>query len=149
MADAMAEHTFLLRERLWRAEGEFIDALGTRTGVEGEAEIRHYPDRWISASVMRTKSPKPLESKSVYEIHPLAPGNLSMSWTSQSATAGSVNGRFLILGDAILSTWESATGRFRGTETMLMRDPSRYSARGALYDGQKLLSAWIVELSTA
>lgn len=54
---------------------------------------------------MRTRSPKPLESKSVHEIHPLTPGNHSTPWTSQSATAGSVNGLFLFLGDATLSTW--------------------------------------------
>lgn len=142
-------HTFLVREGRWRAEGEFIDGFGTRTGVVGEAEVRHEPERWVSASVMRTTTPRPIESKSVYEIRPLVPGNLSTPWTSHSATAGAVSGRFLFLGDAIVSTWESATGRFRGTETLLMRDPSRYSARGALYDGGKLLSAWVVELTTA
>ena len=143
-----ASHTFLVREGRWRAEGEFVDGLGTCTGVTGEAEVRHEPARWVSTSVMRTTAPKPLESKSVYEVRPLAPGNLSTPWTSQSSVAGAVSGRFLFLGDAILSTWESATGRFRGTETLLMRDPSRYSARGALYDGGRLLSAWRVELTT-
>ncbi len=145
----MAEHTFLLAEGVWRAEGEHVDALGKRTPVEGEAEIRHYPDKWISASVMRAVAPKPLESRSVYEIHPFAAGNLSTPWTSQSATIGSVGGRFLLLGDTILSTWESATGRVRGSEAMAMRGPRHYSARGALYDGGRLLSAWIVELTQA
>ena len=145
----MVEHTFLLKSGVWRAEGETVDPLGKRTPVEGEAEIRHYPDKWLSASVMRTVAPRPLEFRSVYEIHPFVPGNLATPWTSQSASIGSVSGRFLLLGDTILSTWESATGRFRGSEAMAMRGPRHYSARGALYDGGKLLSAWIVELTQA
>ncbi len=144
----MAEHTFLLREGVWRAEGEHIDALAKHTAIEGEAEIRHYPDKWVSTSVMRTLAAKPVESRSVYEIHPLVPGNISTPWSSQSAALGSLNGRFLLLGDTILSTWESATGRFRGSEFMLMRKPAHYSARGALYEGGKLMSAWVVELKS-
>ena len=142
----MIEHTFLLREGIWRAEGEFFDGVGKRTEVEGEAQIRHYPDKWISASVMRTRVAKPVESRSAYEITPFARGNIATPWFSQSATLGSLDGRFLLLGDAILSTWESATGKFRGTETLLMRGEKHYSARGALFDGGKLMSAWIVEL---
>lgn len=145
----MADHTFLLRPGLWRAEGEFVDALGARTGVEGRAEIRHDPSRWIFESALHTRAPQPRESRSVYEVHPLAPGNLSTPWASQSASFGALNGRFLFLPDVILSTWESATGRFRGSETLVLRDPRHYSARGALWEGQKLLSAWMVELHAA
>ncbi|OFZ96417.1 MAG: hypothetical protein A2Z64_02090 [Betaproteobacteria bacterium RIFCSPLOWO2_02_67_12] len=60
-----------------------------------------------------------------------------------------MRGRFLILSDAILSSYESATGRYRGQDTLLQRDERRYSARGALFDGAKLLSAWSVELRSA
>jgi hypothetical protein len=139
-------HTFLLREGVWRATGAYFDALGRRTEVEGDAEIRHYPERWVSASVMHTLGPKPVESRSSYEIHPLAKGNLTTPWTSQSPTLGSLSGRFILLDDAILSTWESATARFRGYETLLMRADNHYSARGSLFDGGKLMSAWAVEL---
>ena len=145
----MPGHTFLLKEGIWRAEGEYSDALGKRTGVEGEAEVRHYPEKWISASVMRTRAPSPVESRSSYEIVPFVRGNIATPWSSQSPMLGGLNGRFLLLGDAILSTWESATGKFRGTETLLMRDEAHYSARGALFDGGKLMSAWMVELKKA
>jgi len=142
----MEEHTFLVREGVWRAEGGYFDGMGKRTEVEGEAEIRHYPGQWISASVMRTRAPRPVESRSAYEIVPFARGNIATPWISQSPNLGSLSGRFLLLGDAILSSWESATGKFRGSETMLMRGERHYSARGALFDGGKLMSAWAVEL---
>jgi hypothetical protein len=50
---------------------------------------------------------------------------------------------------AILSAYESATGRYRGQDTHLMRDERCYSARGALLEGGKILSAWGIELRTA
>ncbi len=140
------EHTFLLRPGLWRAEGEFFDALGNLTGVEGSAEVRHYPDQWIYEGVLRTLSPTPQETRTLYQIQPLAPGALATHWRSSSATLGTLHGRFLILGDAILSNYESATGRYRGQDTLFARDVRRYSARGALFDGARLLSAWSVEL---
>ena len=54
-----------------------------------------------------------------------------------------------MVGDVILSAYESATGRFRGQDTILRRDERHYSARGALFDGGKLISAWAVELRLA
>jgi hypothetical protein len=141
------EHTFLFREGLWRAEGEFYDGAGTRTGVEGEAHIRHYPDKWIYEGVLRTRAAKPVEQRTLYDIHPFAPGNLTTSWTSKSASIGTLRGRFLVVGDAILSAYESATGRYRGQDTIVRRDERHYSARGALFDGARLMSAWAVELT--
>ncbi len=133
----MAEHTFLFREGLWRVDGEFLDGTGNRIAVEGTAQIRHYPDKWIYEGA---------EHRTLYEIQPFADGNFATSWTSSSATLGSLHGRFLVVDDAILSAYESATGRYRGQDTIVRRDEKRYSARGALFDSQKLLSAWAVEL---
>jgi hypothetical protein len=143
---ASVEHTFLFREGLWRAEGEYWDGTGSLTAVEGQAQVRHYPDKWVYEAVLRTMTAQPRETKTLYEIHPLAPGNLATTWTSKSAALGTLRGRFLVVGDAILSAYESATGRYRGQDTILARDERRYSARGALFDGGKLLTAWAVEL---
>jgi hypothetical protein len=145
----MAEHTFLFREGLWRVEGEFLDGTGNRIAVEGTAQIRHYPDKWVYEGTLRTKTSKPAEHKTLYEIQPFAAGNFATSWTSQSASLGSLRGRFLVVDDAILSAYESATGRFRGQDTIVRRDAKSYSARGALFDSTKLLSAWAVELKSA
>lgn len=141
------EHTFLLQPGLWRAEGEFYDGLGNLTGLEGSAEVRHYPDKWVYEALLRTLTATPQETRTVYEVHPLAPGAFATQWSSASSTLGTLRGRFLFVGDAILSSYESATGRYRGQDTLLQRDERRYSARGALFDGGRLLSAWSVELA--
>ena len=143
------DHSFLLKEGLWRSEGEFFDGAGTRTGVEGEAHIRHYPDKWVYEGVLRTKTSSPHESRNLYEIQPLVPGNFATTWTSRGVSFGTLHGRFIIAGDAILSAYESATGRYRGQDTILKRDERHYSARGTLLDGGKILSAWSVELRLA
>lgn len=80
----MSGHTFLLHEGLWRAEGEFFDGVGKRTGVEGMAQVRHYPGRWIYEGILRTRATPPQETKTVYEIQPFAPGNVATAWSSRS-----------------------------------------------------------------
>jgi hypothetical protein len=143
------EHTFLLKEGLWRSTGEFLDGAGKLTKVEGEAHIRHHPDKWVYEGVLRMATSPPVEQRTIYEIQPMAPGNFATLWTSKSAAFGTLHGRLIVVGDAILSAYESATGRYRGQDTILMRDERRYSARGALFDGGKLLSAWTFELELA
>lgn len=141
------EHTFLLKEGLWHCEGEFRDDLGKRTAVAGEAQVRHYPDRWVYEGTLRTAATPPAEHRTVYDIQPLATGAFATLWTCKSPSFGTLHGRFLVLGDAIVSAYESATGRYRGQDTLLMRDEKRYSARGALMDGGRILSAWTMELT--
>ena len=143
------EHAFLLKEGLWRSEGEFFDGAGKRVAVAGEVQFRHYPDKWVYEGALRTASNPPVEHRTVYEIVPLAPGGYATAWTSKSASLGTLRGRFILVGDAILSNYESATGRYRGQDTILRRDDKHYSARGALLDGSRILSAWAVELRQA
>jgi hypothetical protein len=145
----MAEisHSFLLKEGLWKTEGEFVDATGKATAVQGEAQIRHHPDKWIYEGVMRSAGNPPAEHRTLYEIEPLAPGNFATPWTSKGATFGTLRGRFIFIGDVILSAYESATGRYRGQDTLIRRDEKRYSARGVMLDAGKILSAWRIELS--
>jgi hypothetical protein len=140
------DHTFLVAEGLWRTEGEFLDGAGSRMAVQGEAHIRHYPDKWVYEGVLRTAATPPGEHRTVYDIQPLAPGSYATSWTSKSAAFGTLHGRFLLVGDAILSAYASATGRYRGQDSLLRRDECHYSARGALLDGGRILSAWSIEL---
>jgi len=145
----MSEHSFLFREGLWRVAGEFFDGTGNRVEVEGQAAIRHYPDKWVYEGTLKPKIASAQEAKNFYEIQPFAPGNYATTWTCKSASLGSLHGRFLVVGDAILSAYESATGRFRGQDTIVRREERHYSARGALFDGGRLISAWAVELRLA
>jgi hypothetical protein len=145
----MAEvaHRFLLKEGQWKAEGEFVDATGKATAVQGEAQIRHHPDKWIYEGVLRSAGNPPVEHRTLYEIEPMAPGNFATPWTSKSASFGTLHGRFIVVADVILSAYESATGRYRGQDSIIRRDDKRYSARGLMLDGGRILSVWRMELT--
>jgi hypothetical protein len=82
-----------------------------------------------------------------YEIEPFSPGARSTHWSSSNPAIGALRGRFVLAGDAILSFYSSATGRYRGFECLKKETETRYSARGALLDEDKLISSWALELS--
>ncbi len=142
----MAGHTFLFREGTWRAAGEYRDGAGNTTAVDGETRVRHEPGKWITEGVMRVKSNPPKEQKNRTEVVPFSLGSNATHWTSESAAIGSLNGRFVIAGDAILSFYASGTGRYRGFESMQQKDAKSYLVRGAMLEQDKVISTWVLEL---
>jgi phosphate-selective porin len=60
---------------------------------------------------------------------------------------GALRGRFVIVGDSILSSYSSPTLRYRGFECIQQRDARRYSVRGAMLEEDKLISSWALELT--
>ena len=139
-------HSFLFREGTWRAAGEYRDGAGTVTAVNGETRIRHEPGRWLSEGVMRVMSNPPKEQQSRYEILPFSPGSNATHWSAENAAIGSLNGRFVIAGDTILSFYASGTGRYRGFECMQQKDAKHYTVRGAMLEQDKVISTWVLEL---
>ncbi len=139
-------HSFLFREGAWRAAGEYRDGGGTATAVEGELRVRHETGRWVSESVMRVKSNPPQEHRNRTEVVPFSAGAQSTHWSGENPAIGSLNGRFVLAGDAILSFYASATQRYRGFECMQQEDAKHYSVHGAMLDQDKVISTWVLEL---
>jgi hypothetical protein len=140
------QHSFLFREGAWRAEGEYRDGAGTVTKVDGETRVRHETGKWLTEGVLRVKSNPPREQANRTEVVPFSPGSNATHWTSESAALGTLNGRFVIAGDAILSFYASGTGRYRGFECMQHKDAKHYHVRGAMLEGDKVVSTWTLEL---
>lgn len=139
-------HTFLFREGEWSVAGEFTAGDGSVTPADGEARIRHLPDRWLFESVMRLRGAKTVESSNRYEINPFAPGSLATHWIATNPAIGTQHGRFIVAGDTILSFYATATGRHRGYECLMQRDERAYSARGVAMNEDRPLAMWAVEL---
>ena len=99
--------------------------------------------------MLRVRGDRPALHQNRYEIEPLAPGARSTHWTSTSATLGTLRGRFVLSGDAILSFYSNPTGRYRGFECIQQRDERRYSVRGAMMEEDKIISTWTLELTAA
>ena len=115
--------------------------------MTGETSIRHENGQWYFDGVLRVRGERPALQHNRYEIEPLAALARSTHWTSSHATLGTLRGRFVIAGDAILSFYANATGRYRGFECIQQRDESRYSVRGAMMEEDKVLSTWALELT--
>jgi len=142
-------HSFLFREGSWRAAGEYRDGAGLATAVEGETQVRHESGRWVSESVMRVQSNPPQEHRNRTEVVPFSTGSQSTHWAGENPSIGSLNGRFVVAGDAILSFYASATQRYRGFECMQQKDAKHYQVHGAMLDQDKVISTWVLELKLA
>jgi hypothetical protein len=117
--------------------------------VSGETTIRHENARWHFEGVLRVRGERPTLQHNRYEIEPLVPGARSTHWSSTSPTLGTLRGRFVLAGDAILSFYANPTGRYRGFECIQRRDKGRYSVRGAIMEEDKIISTWALELTAA
>jgi hypothetical protein len=114
--------------------------------VDGETRVRHEAGKWLTEGVLRVRSSQPREQRNRYEIVPFSPGSNSTHWSAENPTIGSLNGRFVVAGDAILSFYASGTGRYRGFECMQQKDARHYSVRGAMLEQDKVISTWALEL---
>ena len=115
--------------------------------VSGETTIYHESATWRFEAVLRLRGDRPALQHNRYEIEPLAPGARSTHWTSTHQALGTLRGRFVLTGDAILSFYANGTGRYRGFECIQQRDERRYSVRGAMMEEDKIISTWALELT--
>jgi len=116
--------------------------------VSGETTIRHESGQWHFEGVLRVRGERPALQHNRYEIEPFAPGARSTHWNSISPTLGTLRGRFVLAGDAILSFYANTPARYRGFECLQQRDERRYSVRGAMMEEDKIISTWALELTT-
>jgi hypothetical protein len=140
-------HTFLFKEGTWRVKGEHRDGAGAVSQVSGENSIRHEPGLWHFEAVLRLGGDPPRVTHNRYQIEPFLPGAASTHWSSNNPVLGALRGRFVITGDAILSSYWGPNGRHRGFECILQRDARHYSVRGAMLEEDKLVSTWSLELT--
>jgi hypothetical protein len=117
--------------------------------VSGETTIRHEEGSWRFEGVLRVRGERPALQHNRYDIEPLSPGARSTHWSSANPLLGTLRGRFVLAGDAILSFYSNATGRYRGFECIQQKDEKRYAVRGAMMDEDKLISTWALELTAA
>lgn len=140
-------HTFLFEEGIWKVEGEHRDGAGMPWAVSGENTIRHEPGRWLFEAVLRLRGEPLRVTHNRYQIEPFSPGALSTHWSSANPVLGALRGRFVLVGDAILSAYSSPTARYRGFECIAQKSARRYSVRGAVLEEDKLISTWALELT--
>ena len=141
------EHTFLLSEATWHAEGRFYGSDGRPEPATGVTTVRHRPDEWVldgEMSVGDDGNGQHIENH--YRIAPLNEAEVSTSWTSENPVLGRLQGSFTLVRETILSMYAAVDGDLRGTESLRRVTPDVYAARGALTRGGERISSWAMTL---
>jgi len=141
------KHTFILQEGKWQATGHYFDDQGKAIPIEGSARITHLKQFWLNESRMKLL----LEDKSIgivndYEITPFEEGSDTTVWKSLNPSLGYLYGKFVIVGDSILSICASKQGTYTATEYLVKVADDHYRNMGAFFRGDQKVSSWEVEL---
>lgn len=139
-------HTFLFQEGKWKAKGELLDEKGVSSLVVGEVNVYHTSHLWVSDGVMKNTNPPFREIHNRYEITPFEDSNEETTWFSLNPAIGHLMGRFVIVGDSILSFFTSEDNTYKGFEYLLQTDHNTYNNRGVLYREGERLSSWSITL---
>jgi hypothetical protein len=140
-------HTYLFKPGLWRADGEYFDAAGSSYPVEGESCITHAKEMWINESRMRIVGNEKTAFGNDYRITPFCEDRDFTVWHCDSDVLGKLSGRFVHVGDSILSLYRSDDSQYAGTEYWLRISGILYRNRGTLFHGNDKLSSWMIRLN--
>jgi hypothetical protein len=142
----MTAHTFLFEPARWQADGIFIDPAGQTLPMAGHTVILHGEGIWSLTGKIHLTGEATVEIVNDYRIIPFPPGELQTTWTSHNQAFGTLKGRFVVIGNTILSSFDSDDRQFHGTEWLRRLDADNYENRGVLFAGERLLSAWAADL---
>lgn len=141
------QHTFLLKEGIWEAEGlGYISANGDEARITGRTEIRHpETDSITLESWMKVHTTPVFEVWQRYEFRPGRRPN-TWSFNSKNDRVGDLNGEVLFWGEHALVHHASPKGRFRGDELMTRVNESEYTTIGKFIADGRAEMVWSVRL---
>ena len=141
------QHTFLLREGTWEAEGRgLLGVEATEARITGRTVVRHpEPDRITNEGWMRVHSSPAFE---VWQRYEFSPTDRQGTWTfvSRNDRVGELRGEVLFWGPHALLHYASAKGRFRGSECMTRVSDEHYTSVGEFIADGRAETVWSVEL---
>ena len=141
------QHTFLLREGVWEAEGTgYVAADAAEARITGRTEVRHPgPDRITNEGWMKVHTPTEFEIWQRYEFRP---GTRPHTWTfvSHNDRVGELTGEVLFWGPYALIHYASAKGRFRGSEMLTRVNDEEYTSVGKFIADGRAETVWAVRL---
>ncbi len=141
-----AKHTFLFTEGLWIAKGQYTGESGVSVPAEGKSKITQQKSLWMIEAFMRLQQEDVTEIRQVYEIVPFRSGATTTNWKSRNPLWGVLFGRFIIVEDSIISTYQSESSEYSGVEILWQENENLYQSRGFAVRGDKILSSWAVSL---
>jgi hypothetical protein len=144
------QHTFLLREGIWEADGQgWMAAEGTEARITGRTEIRHPdPDHIVNEGWMRVHTAPLFEVWQRYEFRPGLRHN-TWSFVSKNDRVGELTGEVVFWGPHAILHYASAKGRFRGSELITRVNDDEYTSIGKFIADGRAELLWSVRLKRA
>jgi hypothetical protein len=139
-------HTFLFQEGDWEAEGTYLDQDGNETDATGITKVIHGADEWRIEGAITTGRADPSVIHNVYTLAPWPGGEDASPWESVDPVLGLLFGMIAVVGDTILSRFVSEDGEYSGMESLRMIDGITYENRGALFQRDRKVSSWKMEM---
>jgi len=141
------QHTFLLREGVWEAEGTgYVAADGVEARITGRTEVRHpAADRITNEGWMKVHARTEFE---IWQRYDFRPGTRAHTWTfvSHNDRVGELTGEVLFWGPHAFIHYASAKGRFRGSELLTRVNDGEYTSVGKFIADGRAETVWSVRL---
>ena len=139
-------HEWLFEPGRWTATGLFWEGGTYERQARGTSVIRHGDSTWEIDGEMEILGNPPAKFRNIFIVEPPAPGELTMRWRSKNPAVGTLSGVFAVAGDAILSIFEAADGKHRGSECLTRQAADRYRAQGIFAAADTVISTWSMDL---
>lgn len=140
------KHTYILEPGKWDATGKYYNNSQNYVTVRGEAESIHGESEWTLVVTLRLDMENPLDFYSKYLIKPVSPDEEFTFWHSHNPLFGHILGKFMIIDDMILSSFQSGDRQYTGTECLLMIDENFYRNWGFVFHEANKQYSWVTEI---
>jgi hypothetical protein len=142
------QHSFLLKEGVWEAEGQgYVAAEGRDARITGRTTVRHpSPERITSEGFMRLHTaPVAFEVWQRFDFHPSDRPH-TWAFVSQNDRVGELTGEVVFWGQHAIIHYASAKGRFKGSELMTRVNENEYTSIGKFVADGRAETVWSVRL---
>jgi hypothetical protein len=140
-------HTFLFEEGHWTACGVFLDNQNNQLSATAEMLTVHQDNIWFHESVVCLNTEQPTEFVSCGQIIPFAEREKTTVWKSSNSILGILEGKFILVSNAIISNYRSQDDFYRGTECFIKLDSNCYENKGFLFTNNDKVSSWSMRLN--
>jgi len=141
------QHTFLFEEGHWVANGIFLDHQNNQFTATAKMHTTHQEGIWLYESVRCFNTTQPIESFNCGHIIPFVQNKDTTSWKSSDSILGMLEGKFVLISNTIISSYQSLDNFYRGTECFIMLNRDYYENKGLLFTEDGKVSSWLMRLN--
>ncbi len=141
-----SNHTFLLHQAIWDAEGKYFNPAGDEIKLAGVIKISHTVAQWHCDELLKIPA-KGVDFFHSAEMMPIKNGSCCTSWEGFNKQFGLITGRYVIVSDVMISSFKSGTGLFNGVEYARFIDKFTYELKGYLFEKECLKYSWVLQLN--